>query len=150
MGFDCQSHAPAALPSGKTRHPLYKRLGGPQCQDGGCKNPAPTVIQSPGRRARSQLLYRLQYTGPRSFKQVWINTYEHAAYNKRIYGHRGKIPDILSFGVSLLLYGLHTCTTIMPTNGPSIQYMFSDVRRWASLLTSETIYCVDGQSVVYR
>jgi hypothetical protein len=25
-----QRHAPAALPPGKTRHPLYRRLGGPQ------------------------------------------------------------------------------------------------------------------------
>jgi len=25
-----QGHAPAALPPGKTRYPLYRRLGGPQ------------------------------------------------------------------------------------------------------------------------
>jgi len=25
-----QRHTPAALPPGKTRHPLYRRLGGPQ------------------------------------------------------------------------------------------------------------------------
>jgi len=25
-----QRHAPAALPSGKTRYPRYRRLGGPQ------------------------------------------------------------------------------------------------------------------------
>ena len=25
-----QRHAPAALPPGKTRYPLYRRLGGPQ------------------------------------------------------------------------------------------------------------------------
>jgi hypothetical protein len=25
-----QHHAPAALPQGETRHPLYRRLGGPQ------------------------------------------------------------------------------------------------------------------------
>jgi len=30
MGVGGQSHAPAALPPGKTRYPLYKRLGGPQ------------------------------------------------------------------------------------------------------------------------
>jgi hypothetical protein len=30
MGMGGQHHAPDALPSGKTRHPLYSRLGGPQ------------------------------------------------------------------------------------------------------------------------
>jgi hypothetical protein len=29
-----QRHAPAALPPGKTRYPLYRRLGGPQDQSG--------------------------------------------------------------------------------------------------------------------
>ena len=29
-----QRHAPAALPPGKTRYPLYKRLGGSQVQSG--------------------------------------------------------------------------------------------------------------------
>jgi len=30
MGVGDQRHAPAALPPGKTRYPLYRRLGGPQ------------------------------------------------------------------------------------------------------------------------
>jgi hypothetical protein len=29
-GMGGQRHAPAALPPGKTRYPLYRRLGGPQ------------------------------------------------------------------------------------------------------------------------
>ena len=29
-----QRHAPAALPPGKTRYPLYRRLGGPQGRSG--------------------------------------------------------------------------------------------------------------------
>ena len=29
-GVGGQRHAPAALPPGKTRYPLYRRLGGPQ------------------------------------------------------------------------------------------------------------------------
>ena len=32
MGVGGQRHAPAALPPGRARHPLYKRLGGPQCR----------------------------------------------------------------------------------------------------------------------
>ena len=30
MGVGGQHHSPAALPPGKTRYPLYRRLGGPQ------------------------------------------------------------------------------------------------------------------------
>jgi hypothetical protein len=33
-GVGGQHHAPAALPPGKTRYPLYKRLGGPQGRSG--------------------------------------------------------------------------------------------------------------------
>jgi hypothetical protein len=34
MGMDGQRNAPAALPPGKTRYPLYGRLGGPQDRSG--------------------------------------------------------------------------------------------------------------------
>jgi hypothetical protein len=34
MGVGDQRHAPAALPSGKTRYPLYRRQGGPQSRSG--------------------------------------------------------------------------------------------------------------------
>ena len=34
MGVDSQRNAPAALPPGKTRYPLYRRLGGRQERSG--------------------------------------------------------------------------------------------------------------------
>ena len=34
MGVGGQHHAQAALPPGKTRYPLYRRLGGPQGRSG--------------------------------------------------------------------------------------------------------------------
>jgi len=34
MGVGGQRHTPAALPPGKTRYPLYRRLGGPQGRSG--------------------------------------------------------------------------------------------------------------------
>ena len=34
MGVGGQRHAAAALPPGKTRYPLYRRLGGPQGRSG--------------------------------------------------------------------------------------------------------------------
>ena len=42
-GVGGQSHAPAALPPGKTRYPMYRRLGGPQGPSGEASkiSPAP-------------------------------------------------------------------------------------------------------------
>jgi len=37
-----QGHAPAALPPGKTRYPLYRRLGGPQSRSGRVRKISPT------------------------------------------------------------------------------------------------------------
>jgi hypothetical protein len=34
MGVGGQLHAPATLPLGKTRYPLYRRLGGPHGRSG--------------------------------------------------------------------------------------------------------------------
>ena len=37
MGVGGQRHAPAALPPGKTRYPLYRRLAGPRASLEGCE-----------------------------------------------------------------------------------------------------------------
>ena len=51
-----------SLPPGKTRYPLYRRLGGPQVGPGQVWKTSPlTGIRSPDRPARSQSLYRLGY-----------------------------------------------------------------------------------------
>ena len=51
------------LPPGKTRYPLYRRLGGPQGRSGQVRKISPpSGILSPDRPARSQLLYRLSYS----------------------------------------------------------------------------------------
>jgi hypothetical protein len=50
---------------GKTRYPLYRRLGGPQGRFGQVqKISPPTGIQSPDRSARSQSLYPATLHGP--------------------------------------------------------------------------------------
>jgi len=61
MGVGGQRHAPAALPPGKIRHPLYRRLGGPQGRFGQVRKTSspPTGIRSPDRPARGESLYRL-------------------------------------------------------------------------------------------
>ena len=46
---------------GKTRYPLYRRLGGTQGRSRRAENLVPTGSRSPDRPARSQSLYRLSY-----------------------------------------------------------------------------------------
>ena len=41
MGVGGQRHAPAALPPGKTRYPLYRRLDGPQSRSGRVRKISP-------------------------------------------------------------------------------------------------------------
>ena len=41
MGVGGQHHALAALPPGKTRYPLYRRLGGPQDRSGRVRKISP-------------------------------------------------------------------------------------------------------------
>ena len=48
-----------SLPPGKTRHVLYRRLGGPVWKNE--ENLAPTGIRSPDLPAHCQSLYRLSY-----------------------------------------------------------------------------------------
>ena len=60
-----QCHAPAALPPGKTRYPLYRRPGGPPGTVWtGAGNLADIGIRSADCPARSESLYRLSYPGP--------------------------------------------------------------------------------------
>ena len=49
------------LLTGKTRSPLYRRLGGPQGRSGLAENLVPHWDSIPDRPARSQSLYRLSY-----------------------------------------------------------------------------------------
>ena len=63
--MDGQRHAPAALPTGKTRYPMYRRLSGPQCRSGQVRKISPPAgIRSPDRTTRSESLYRLRYPAP--------------------------------------------------------------------------------------
>ena len=72
MGF--QRHALAALPPGKSRYPLYRRLGGHQGRSGRIRKISPLKgIRSPDRPARSESLYGLSYRGPHSVKGYLSN-----------------------------------------------------------------------------
>jgi len=55
-----------SLPRGKTRYPLYRRLGGTHGRSGQVRKISPpTGIRSPDRPARSESLYRLRYPAHR-------------------------------------------------------------------------------------
>ena len=73
MGVSGQRHAPAALPPGKTRYPLYRRLSGHQGQ---CvrvlRISPPTGVRSPNCPIRSKSLYRLSYLGLQTKFYIYI------------------------------------------------------------------------------
>jgi len=65
MGVGGQRHAPAAIPPGKTRYPLFRSLGGPQGRSGQVRKISPpTGIRSLVRPSRSESVYRLSYREP--------------------------------------------------------------------------------------
>jgi hypothetical protein len=59
MGVGGQGHAPAALPPGKTRYPLYRRLCGPQSPSGQVRKISPP----PGFEPWTVQLVASRYTG---------------------------------------------------------------------------------------
>ena len=66
-----QRHAPSALPPGKTRYPLYRRLDRSQGRSGQVRIISPrTAIRSPDRPARSESVYRLSYPGPQCLRNT--------------------------------------------------------------------------------
>jgi len=52
------------LPRGKTRYPLYRRLGGPQSRSGHAEILVSTGIRSPDRPARSSVAIPTELAGP--------------------------------------------------------------------------------------
>jgi hypothetical protein len=53
-----QHHAPAALPTGKTRYPLYRRLRGPQGRSGRVRK----ILPPPGFDPRTVQPVAIRYT----------------------------------------------------------------------------------------
>jgi hypothetical protein len=86
MGVGGQRHAPAALPPGMTRYPLYRRLDkAPEPVWTGAKNLAHTGIRSPDRPARSESLYRLRYPCPRYIRKLLLKRGQHEVNNSPNY-----------------------------------------------------------------
>jgi hypothetical protein len=65
MGWGVRFTPRPLLPSGKTRYPLYRRLGGPQGWSGQVRKISPSPgIRSLDRPSRSQTLYPATLPGP--------------------------------------------------------------------------------------
>jgi len=60
-GEESASSPGRSLPPGKTRYPLYRRLGGPQGRSAQVRKISPHRDSIPDRPARSGSLYRLSY-----------------------------------------------------------------------------------------
>jgi hypothetical protein len=60
MSVGVQRHTPAALPQGKTRYPLYRRLFGPQDRSGRVRKISPLLGFDP----RTVQPVAGRYTGP--------------------------------------------------------------------------------------
>ena len=84
-GEGSASRPSRSLPPGKTRYPLYRKLGWPQGRSGQVRKISPlTGIRSLDRPALSQSLYRLRYPGtfymvPKNF--VMFNLTDGVALN---------------------------------------------------------------------
>jgi len=99
MGVGVSPTPRPPLPSGKTWHPLYRRLRGPQGWSGQVrKNLALTGIRSPDRPARSQLLYPLSYLARISYvigKKKWIPLFVVVLSDVSNYDHRHCIVQLI-------------------------------------------------------
>ena len=74
MGVDRQRHARDALPTGKTRYPLYRRLSGPQDRSGQVRKISPP----PRIRSRTVQLVASRYPDwamPASYIYIYIDMY---------------------------------------------------------------------------
>jgi len=80
-----QRHAPAALPLGKIRCPLFSRLGGPQGRLDGCKkiSPAPGFDPpsvQPVASRYSDWALPVHHLRKISCQECFVNTFEYAAF----------------------------------------------------------------------
>jgi hypothetical protein len=95
-----------SLPPGKSRYPLYRRIGGPQGRSGRTENLAPTGIRSPDRPAHCQSLYRLRYPAHNncySGKSISI-TYSENVFVALVIQHAMRMHRIVMWPVRLYKY----------------------------------------------
>jgi len=170
MGVGGQRHAPAALPPGRARYPLYKRLGGLQGRSGRVgKISSPTGIRSLDCPVPSELLYRLRYPGINTRNISWdkggrwiVVTTLPPSYADCLEIWRSQIPWTL--GASPGLYGncfnffYHNLSThsrisiktILPLFPHISRHFHIDSKRKAVFWTAVDIFSIYYQLVAWR
>ena len=127
-GVRVQRHAPTALyPRGKTRYPLYRRLGGPQGRSGLVRKISPHrdfffVVKrifidprSPDRPARRQSLYRLRYP-------AHINKNVSQSIQNIIDVNNFKYIDVSRLSISSRWESEHSCELLLCRPDSEIRY----------------------------
>jgi len=97
-----QGHAPAALPPGKTRYPLHRRLGGPQDRCGRVRKISPTPGFDP--RTVQPITSGLSYPGPmgnRVLEQMLSRTVDKKTWTRGT----GKLATELKTSSFVFLWG---------------------------------------------
>jgi hypothetical protein len=95
MGVSGDGHAPAALPPGKTRYPMYRRLGGPQGRSGQVRK----ISLPPGFDPRTVRPVASRYTN----KAITAHRYTVGTINYKIivkhikYEYKNVNPEYLIF-----------------------------------------------------
>jgi len=113
MGLGGQSDAPAALPPGKTRYPLYRRLGGPQGLSVRVRKISlppgfdPQTVQSLG---LSTLLDVIESIGPYLYTQLFYHIFVYRFFGRLLY---------ILFGLSVQVWYLITKIMCLALNNAS-------------------------------
>ena len=105
MGVGGQHHSPAALLPGKTRYPLYRRLGGPQGRSGRVRKISP----SPGFDPRTVQPVASRYTDwaiSAHFELRIGHVFDRTIFFFRRYGGRIKVEQVLFRTYSEIYFGI--------------------------------------------
>ena len=108
MELGGQRHASAALPSGKTRYTVYRRLGGPQGQSGRVRKisspPPPWLHRQTFQPVASRYTdYDLRYPGPHSSINVLQNMrYGYTRQHRNVLRLYAGLSPVSGFALSIL------------------------------------------------
>jgi hypothetical protein len=152
-----QRHAPAALPPGKTRYPLHRRLGRPQGRSGRVRKISPPPEFYP--RTVQSVLYRIRYSGPQKlhgsitkykYLSPWdLHTLHQPAHNY-LMRNESQVPQSETTEWTIHLDRIQACDKPNPSetpitvhwSQPSYHDQYSHIRRKGSNVCLVTLLCI--------
>ena len=121
----CQRHVPAALTPGKTRYPLYRRLGGPQSRSGRVRK----ILPPPGFDPRTVQPVASRYTDRHS-----KNPLHEGKSNETSVAHFESVTNFRTLGNKTKFHGSRnsekpehkfgTESFYLPVSYPQLQFFF--------------------------